>query len=381
LDLADRKQRLFGRKTLNLLNSHEDPSFLSTVLYSHIARQYIPCPKANFVKVVINGESWGVYVNVEQFNKDFTREHFHSEKGARWKVNGSPMADGGLRYLGENIEEYKRRYEIKSKDDPENWKALIELCRVLDRTRPEELEQALAPILAIDEVLWFLALDVALCNSDGYWTRASDYTLYRDENGRFHVIPHDFNEAFRGATVRGPRGFGPPRPERPEAPFPAPDRDRNLPPRPPADEPAFGRRPPQDPPAGFVLRGSPPGDSADLDPLVGWDDPRKPLRSKLLAVPSLRRKYLENVRTIAEKSLDGKTVGPVIEAYRSLIEREVEADTKKLMSLEAFRQAHGISANPQIVAVSLPRFLERRREFLLNHPSIQELRRAASNRP
>jgi hypothetical protein len=51
------------------------------------------------------------------------------------------------------------------------------------------------------------------------------------------------------------------------------------------------------------------------------------------------------------------------------------------MSLEAFRQAHGISANPQIVAVSLPRFLERRREFLLNHPSIQELRRAASNRP
>src|SRR5262249_13650717 len=38
LDLADPKQRLYGYKTLNLLNSHEDPSFLSTVLYSHTAQ-------------------------------------------------------------------------------------------------------------------------------------------------------------------------------------------------------------------------------------------------------------------------------------------------------------------------------------------------------
>src|SRR5206468_3810245 len=65
LDFVNRKQRLHGYKTLNLLNSHDDPSFLSTVLYSHIARKYIPTPKANLVKVVINGESWGVYVNAQ----------------------------------------------------------------------------------------------------------------------------------------------------------------------------------------------------------------------------------------------------------------------------------------------------------------------------
>src|SRR4029077_7899503 len=52
LDMADTKQRLYGYKTLNLLNSHEDPSFLSTILYSHVGRQYIPTPKANMVKVV-----------------------------------------------------------------------------------------------------------------------------------------------------------------------------------------------------------------------------------------------------------------------------------------------------------------------------------------
>ena len=32
------------------------------------------------------------------------------------------------------------------------------------------------------------------------------------------------------------------------------------------------------------------GASAELDPLVGLDDPTKPLRSKLLAVPALRER-------------------------------------------------------------------------------------------
>src|SRR4051812_15295440 len=81
LDFADPKQRLYGYKTLNLLNNHEDPTQLSTVLYSHVSRQYVPAPKANLVKVVINGESWGVYTNVQQFDKVFLKENYKTEKG------------------------------------------------------------------------------------------------------------------------------------------------------------------------------------------------------------------------------------------------------------------------------------------------------------
>ncbi len=204
LDTLDSKQRLDGYKTLNLLNAHEDDSFLNTVLYSHIARQHIPAPKANFVKVVINGESWGVYVNVQQFNKEFLTENYSSSKGTRWKVSGSPMGGGGLEYLGDNVEDYKRRYEIKN-DNKKAWKALIKLCKTLNETPAEELEAALEPMLDIDGLLWFLALDNALINCDGYWIRASDYSIYLDEKGKFHILPHDMNEAFRPAM--GP-GFG-----------------------------------------------------------------------------------------------------------------------------------------------------------------------------
>jgi hypothetical protein len=56
---------------------------MSSVLYSHIARQYIAAPKANFVKLAINGESWGVYANVQQFDKIFLAENFKTTNGAR----------------------------------------------------------------------------------------------------------------------------------------------------------------------------------------------------------------------------------------------------------------------------------------------------------
>ena len=130
----------------------------------------------------------------------------------------------------------------------------------------------------------FLALDVALVNNDGYWTRASDYSIYQDEKGRFHVIPHDMNE---GLTDEGGRGFGR------AAGIPAlvvrrMDLLRLVALAVLVDG---GRRRARD-----VRRAS-----ADLDPLVGLNDTTKPLRSKLLAVPALRQRYLSYVREIAEK--------------------------------------------------------------------------------
>jgi len=206
MDLADKNQNLLGARTLNLLNSHEDPSFLHTILYSHVAGKYIPTPRANFMRVVINGESWGLYVNTEQFNKDFLARHYSNSRGARWKVPGSPGGRGGLQYLGDDLERYKQIYSIKTKDRAESWKALANLTRVLTETPLEELEAALDPILDVDGALWFLALEATLINGDGYWVRASDYSLFLDDEGRFHVLPHDMNETFQVAMGPGMMG-------------------------------------------------------------------------------------------------------------------------------------------------------------------------------
>ncbi len=373
LDLVDNKQRLHGRKTLNLLNGNGDSSFMSSVLYSAIARQYMPAPKANFARVVVNGESWGVYSNVEQFNKDFLKDNFGTSKGTRWKVSGSPRGDGGLRYLGEDVDEYRSRFAIKSKDNDEAWNALIHLCQVLNETPLGELEAALEPLLDVDGVLWFLALDVTLANSDGYWVRASDYSLYLDPKGMFHVVPHDMNEALReGHGPRrggmGQRGRGRERGDRG-------GRQRGGPPE--GDGPA-GERP--DGPPGRGLGGPPEGGQggdggrgAKLDPLIGMDDESKPLRSRLLKVPSFRARYLHYVRTIAERDLSWDTMGPNVASLRALIASHVEADTKKRTTYDAFlAMTAPAAASPAEggESASLHKFTQERRAYLLSNERV-----------
>jgi hypothetical protein len=122
-------------------------------------------------------------------------------------------------------------------------------------------------------------------------------------------------------------------------------------------------------------RGAPPGlpglppfpptfgrAQVDLDPLIGMDDANKPLRSRLLAVPKLRARYLAYVREIAEKWLDWKTIEPIARRYQTVIAAEVKADTRKLYSTERFQA--DLAESPE----SLKHFADRRRVFLLKTP-------------
>jgi spore coat protein CotH len=350
LDFVHESQEVGGYRTLNLLNGNGDPTFVRAVLYSDIARQFIAAPKTNYMRVVINGESWGVYVSAQQFNKDFTRDFFNSTKGARWKVPGSPGGRGGMEYLGPDPAAYKRIYEIKTKDDKKSWNDLIQLFRVLNETPAEKLEAALSPTLDVDGVLRFLAVEAALVNSDGYWARASDYSIYQDEKGKFHVIPHDQNEGLAdegGGRGGPPPGFGPGGP-------------------PPGAGPDGPRR--GGPPDVMFMPGGPGGGrgrglfgraNAELDPLIGLDDATKPLRSKLLAVPALRQRYVGYVREIAQRWLDWNTLGPRVAKYQALIAEDVKTDTRKLYSGEAFKEETDGAAR------SLKAFVDKRRAFLL----------------
>ena len=334
MDWANSEQRLGGYGTLNLLNSNGDPTMMRYILFSEIAKNYIPMPKANFVRVVINGEYWGIYQNVQQFNGEFVKEWFKGAAGgARWKAPGSPRGRAGLNYIGDNVADYKRIYEIKSKDNPKHWAALMNLTKVLSNTPPDKLEAALAPILDIDGALKFLALENVLVNSDGYWTRASDYNLYMEPAGKFHIIPHDVNETFR--TPEGPGARG----------------------------------------------------GLDLDPTAGSNDPDKALLNRLLAVPALKARYMGYVRAITEDWLDWKKLSPIVERWRALIAEDVKADTRKMLSTKQFfdgidkvleeeqgggRGFRGPGGPP---STSLKQFVEQRRAALLARDDVKSAKR------
>jgi hypothetical protein len=203
-------------------------------------------------------------------------------------------------------------------------------------------------LLDIEGTLKFLALENALINNDGYWVRSSDYNLYQDEKGRFHLIPHDSNETFSKpggpGFGGGPGGRGP-----------------NGPPGGGASgQPRLG-------PAGGAVR----VEGVKLDPLFAAQDANKPLISKLLAVPALRAKYLAYVRDIAEKWLDWEKLGPMARQHQALIAAEVKADTRKLDSTENFTKGltediAGSGRGPfQGGSMGIKNFADQRRAFLL----------------
>jgi len=279
-DYSDAKQNLLGYTALNLLNSNGDPSFVVGTLFSRVSSEYIPVLKVNLMRVVINGENWGIYVNQQHFNSDFLKTAFAGKsKGARWKVPGSPgNSRGGLNYLSDDVADYKAQFEAKGQVSDQAWKSLINLTKVLSQTPPEKLKAAIEPVLDVDATLRYLALDTAFENSDGYWIRSSDYNIFLDEKGKFHIVNHDMNETM-GVEASG-----------------------------------------------------------NSDPMAGTKDPNKALY-RLLAVPEWKAKYAGYVRDIAEKWMTWEKLGPIATRLHNMIAADVKADNRKLSTNERFDQA------------------------------------------
>src|SRR6185503_7095266 len=210
-------------------------------------------------------------------------------------------------------------YEIKGADNPAAWRALVRATRILKDTPVDQLQAALPAVMDVDEVLRYLALDVALVNNDGYWRDGSDFNLYLNAKGRFLVTQHDANEGFR--------------------------------------------------------TGGRAGGAAQPEPLTTLDDPNKALRQKLLAVPDWRRKYLLYIGDIAEKWLDWNRLGPLVAKYERLIGDDVARDTRKLDATEAFAAGiHGPADGTPPPASTLRGFADQRRAALLSHPDIVKAR-------
>jgi hypothetical protein len=79
------------------------------------------------------------------------------------------------------------------------------------------------------------------------------------------------------------------------------------------------------------------------------------------------------VKVIAQDTLDWAKLGPVVAKFRSLIESEIKADTRKLTSFEAFQRA--TADDPSAVPASpgrgsrmvLRTFADKRSAYLANY--------------
>jgi hypothetical protein len=280
-------QDVGGYTTLNLNNSFQDNSFMREVVYEHFIRRHIPSAKANFTKLVINGENWGLYLNVQGLNGSFIDQWFFSNDGDRWRADrppgspgmGGPWGDGtaALNYHGPDTVDYQGYYTLQDANEAHPWDRLVKVCDELNNTPIAQLEDSLDKYMNIDRVLWHLASENAWADDDSYIYKGKmDYSLYWEaESQRMTTLEYD------GNTVLG---------------------------------------------------------SMDLNwsPFYNAGDVNYPLLNRLLAVPQLRQRYLAHLRTIIAEQLDATISSQLIDDYHTLIDTIVQNDTKKLMTYAQF---------------------------------------------
>ena len=308
-------QDIQGYKKLILNNGFKDPSWVREVLSYHIFRDYIPAPKANFVKLVINGQNWGIYGNVEHIDDEMLEGWFSGPDGNRYKSvgEGPGPATASLNWLGTNPTSYDGPYELKTEDSLDPWTDLIELCDVLNNTTGVTTYSALQPILNVDRSIWMLALNNVFCNLDSYYGMGHNYYVFHDDyHGRMQTLHWDLNESF-----------------------------------------------------GVFTMGIPPGSAATLSPFYMVTSSERPLVMKLVGDTVGRQDFLAHMRTALDQ-FDWTVVGPLAQAYQNLIRAEVYADTRKLYTNQAFDDnlTQNVWAGSTLVPGLQP-FINARRSYLL----------------
>ena len=195
MDFTDPDQELMGYDSLNFNNGFRDPTFCREVVYNNYVAQFIPNPRANHVVVTLNGQNWGVYVNVQQPDKRMLRDFFINADGLRVRCANNPNGPG-LRYNGTSPANYTA-YEIQNDGgltDPLG--SLIAVCNALTN-EPLATWQNIDTLFAIDPSIWSVVLENFLTDDDSYVNKGCDFMTYRDPiDGRMHLLQRDANETF-----------------------------------------------------------------------------------------------------------------------------------------------------------------------------------------
>ncbi len=272
LEFTVNGQDINGYNELKFNNGYTDESALREVLYSNLARKYIPSAKANFVNLIVNGQNYGVYSNVQKLDKDHAKEWFFDNDTTRWRAEGRSRGFGtgnsGLNDFGPDGRSYMSYYTLKGATLIDPWQDLANAAHALGTTNNANLIEGISPYLDIDETLWYLAVENLFADDDSYVHKGGmDYYLYFDVVSQ-RLLPIEYD----GNSVLG---------------------DRYI----------------------------------NWTPFYRANDDRFPLLTKLLGNAELRQRYLAHYRVLLEELLNPDVSHKIIDDYEALIDSFVRANS------------------------------------------------------
>jgi spore coat protein CotH len=316
-------QKVLGYNKMKLANAWMDPTFVKDITASNIYRNYLPSGEANLVKLHVQGNYLGLYVNTESINKQFTKKHFDEKSGPLFKcdnidrfcdtANAPASYPPSLIYLGNDSTLYYDSYDMKSDN---GWEQLVNLIKVLDLDF-----QNIDSVLNVDRTLWAFAVNSVISNLDtynGYYIH--NYYLYQTKDSLFQMIPWDLDNSFSGAIM----GFD-----------------------------YFNQ-----------------SNIYEYDPYHYGAPGDRPLAEKLLNDPFYRKQYTAHMRTIINEALDTAAIRNQINQLQSLAHNAADSDQWKGFSMAQYYSNVESALWTSWGFGGIMSTIDARKQYLLSHPEI-----------
>lgn len=295
-DKYDKTQTLLGLDKMVLNNNYADPSYMREVLHYEALRSIgMDVPMTNYVNLYVNGELVGFYTGVEAVDDSYLERNY-----------GEDYEDGVLYDTDEKSylqysegSDYSTITEDLGTD--ENKTKLKNFIKTLN-DMPEGEKGDIESVLDVDSALKYIAGNMVFGNYDSYnGDKGHNYMLYGDADGKFTVVPWDFNMSFNGYSGGGGRGT-----------------------------------------TGSSTTNTNATNVSVDEPVLGISMENVPMINNLLEVPEYKEKYLSYVNELTDY-LEG--IQDRIAVLADIIRPYVEADPTKFYTTEQFESNIAYSAN------------------------------------
>lgn len=191
-------ENLYGLRKLNLNNNYSDPTQMREYLsYELMNKMDVPAPGYAYMYVTINGKEWGLYLGVEAIEEPYLQRNFGNSTGDLYKPDGT---GSDLKWISDDIKDYTG---LNLKTNPNSTQtAMLKFLDTINHGGN------VADVADVDEMLRYFAATTALVSLDSYQGQMKhNYYLY-EQNGKFSMLPWDYNMAFAGFGVGMGGGMG-----------------------------------------------------------------------------------------------------------------------------------------------------------------------------
>ena len=182
-----------GLEKLNLNGQANDPTIVRAKLTSDLTAQIRhdalgpEATRAGHAEVYINGDYYGLYINVEHIDEQFAENHFGSARSNVYKC----LYPANLQWAGSSPSDYD--YCTQTQEDSDGpIDDVVRLVDVLNNTPLSDLACALESVINVDDWLRQAAIEVVTGHWDGYTYNQNNFYLVRNPmDDRLEFVIYD----------------------------------------------------------------------------------------------------------------------------------------------------------------------------------------------